>query len=128
MSMKSKLKRDKKRQSKQRRSASAAGRLVARSPQSPARFSQWLEAQEDKRKLLESLDPMTGLRHALRDIGRERGDWSGIPMPMEGERLVVEPTYPNAKAFMAMCDCTFVGGLQNYCSIQRRRSFVEKLG
>lgn len=32
-----------------------------------------------------------------------RGEWAGIPMPLEGERLVVEPTYPYAEALMAMC-------------------------
>lgn len=32
-----------------------------------------------------------------------REHWAGIPMPLEGERLVVEPSYPHAQALMAMC-------------------------
>lgn len=31
-----------------------------------------------------------------------RGDWAGIPMPLSGERLVVEPRYPNAQGLMAI--------------------------
>ncbi len=32
-----------------------------------------------------------------------RGEWAGIPMPLEGESLVVEPRYPHAQALMALC-------------------------
>lgn len=39
-----------------------------------------------------------------------RGDWAGIPMPLEGERLVVESTYPKAMELMAM------GGSADECS------------
>ena len=31
-----------------------------------------------------------------------RGHWAGIPMPLDGERLVVEPTYPHAEALAKM--------------------------
>lgn len=50
----------------------------------------------DKFDILERVDPLAGLRNALRSIGDERGDWAGIPMPLDGERLIVEPKYPNA--------------------------------
>lgn len=39
---------------------------------------------------------MAGLRNALRHVAEEKGEWCGIPMPLEGERLVVEPSYPYA--------------------------------
>ncbi|MEO8391171.1 hypothetical protein [Polaromonas sp.] len=38
----------------------------------------------------------------LRKLSRERGDWAGIPMPLAGEQLVVEPNYPKALELMAM--------------------------
>lgn len=46
---------------------------------------------------IEQFDGMAGLRNGLRKIAAERGDWSGIPMPISGERLVVEPNYPYAE-------------------------------
>lgn len=45
-------------------------------------------------------DGLAGLRAALRKIGDDRGHWAGIPMPLDGQRLVIEPRYPNAKALM----------------------------
>jgi hypothetical protein len=39
----------------------------------------------------------------LRRVASERGEWAGIPMPLEGERLVIEPSYPHAHALMALC-------------------------
>lgn len=31
-----------------------------------------------------------------------RGDWAGIPLPLDDQRLVIEPTYPMADTLMAM--------------------------
>lgn len=45
---------------------------------------------------------MATLRHALKKIAHKTNEWAGIPMPLEGERLVIEPTYPNAEMLMAM--------------------------
>lgn len=30
----------------------------------------------------------------LSEIAEKTGEWAGIPMPLDGERLVIEPTYP----------------------------------
>lgn len=35
-------------------------------------------------------------------IAEERNQWAGIPMPIKGERLVIEPTYPNGSALAAI--------------------------
>ena len=43
---------------------------------------------------------MAGLRSGLRQIAAQRGDWAGIPMPMEGAPLIVEPRYPKAAELM----------------------------
>lgn len=64
--------------------------------------SLWQEAPADKRANLEVLDRFAGLRNALRDVSVARDEWAGIPMPLDGERLVVEPNWPHAKEFMAM--------------------------
>lgn len=61
------------------------------------------EVEEYGLALLRRIDPMAGLRAALGEIAEGRGDWAGIPMPMEGAQLVVEPTYPKAQELMAMC-------------------------
>jgi len=47
---------------------------------------------------LESLDNFSGLRNALRVLSVDVGEWAGIPIPIEGERLVVDPSYPFANA------------------------------
>lgn len=43
---------------------------------------------------------MAGLRNALRFMASERGEWAGIPLPLEGSPLVIEPKYPHADALM----------------------------
>jgi hypothetical protein len=40
------------------------------------------------------------VRTWLRGVAQEKKHWAGIPMPLEGEQLVIEPTYPNAEALM----------------------------
>jgi hypothetical protein len=65
--------------------------------------SRWPQAPEGSRRNLEAHDGHAHLRNKLREISKLRGEWAGIPMPLEGESLVVEPNYPNAKELMAMC-------------------------
>jgi hypothetical protein len=57
---------------------------------------------EDKRALLEAFDGFSALRNGLRRVAEDRGDWAGIPMPLEGQRLVIEPRYPMAAELSAM--------------------------
>lgn len=57
-------------------------------------------APEAKRAVIERFDSHAGLRNALRVIASEKGEWAGLPMPLEGERLQVEPTYPFAEGLM----------------------------
>jgi hypothetical protein len=52
--------------------------------------------------LFNSLDNFAGLRHALQSLAERDGLWAGIPMPLEGRRLVIEPTFPKAAA-LAEC-------------------------
>ena len=51
---------------------------------------------------MEHFDGFAPLRNALKHIAGEREDWAGIPMPLDGERLVIEPRYPMAKELSAM--------------------------
>lgn len=54
------------------------------------------DLREDKLRLVETFDNFAGLRNGLKKIASARGDWAGIPMPLDGERLVIEPKYPKA--------------------------------
>ncbi len=47
-------------------------------------------------ELLESFDSMAGLRRGLRTLANDREVLAGIPMLLDGQRLVVEPTYEYA--------------------------------
>lgn len=44
-------------------------------------------------QLLESCDDWATLRNALRGIATDKNEWAGIPIPVDGERLVIEPSY-----------------------------------
>jgi len=53
--------------------------------------------------LLEQFDRFAGMRNTLRSMGDAIDEWAGIPMPLEGERLTIEPRYPKAQELMAIC-------------------------
>jgi hypothetical protein len=55
--------------------------------------------EEDGRTLCRDLDPFHNLRMQLTHLGFERGEYSGIPVPINGNALVVEPSFAFAKAF-----------------------------
>lgn len=44
-----------------------------------------------------SLDGFAGLRAGLKAVADRDSLWAGIPMPLDGERLVIEPSFPNAE-------------------------------
>lgn len=66
--------------------------------------SRYLGPQEVDRgiKLLEQFDGMAPLRNGLRRIAGKIEEWAGIPMAMEGCKLVIEPTYGMAASLMAI--------------------------
>jgi hypothetical protein len=37
----------------------------------------------------------------LAEIAGARSDWAGIPMPLDGHRLIIEPSFPNAEGLMS---------------------------
>lgn len=45
--------------------------------------------------MFEAFDGYAALRNGLRAVAAVDGDWAGIPLPITGERLVIEPTYRN---------------------------------
>ncbi|MCF8532417.1 MAG: hypothetical protein K9G48_05395 [Reyranella sp.] len=49
---------------------------------------------------LEVFDGFAALRNGMRRLAAERGEWAGYPMPLQGNPLVVEPTYPKAAELM----------------------------
>lgn len=44
-------------------------------------------------ELLDRFDKWSNSRNRLRNIAQKAGEWAGIPMPIEGEELVVHPSY-----------------------------------
>lgn len=55
------------------------------------------EQRAAKVNLLERVDNFSGVRNMLKDVAARDCEWAGIPMPIEGQRLIIEPTYPRAK-------------------------------
>lgn len=53
---------------------------------------------------LEQLDSCAHPRNLLRKLAEHAGEWAGIPMPLPGERLVIEPTYPFAETIKKIDD------------------------
>jgi hypothetical protein len=47
-------------------------------------------------KRVENFDHIAIIRNNLRRMSEERGDYSGCPMPLDGQRLVIEPTFKYA--------------------------------
>lgn len=47
--------------------------------------------------LFNRLDGFAGLRNGLRLVAERDSEWAGIPMPLSGRRLVIEPKFPRAK-------------------------------
>lgn len=48
--------------------------------------------------LLDQVDNFSGLRNGLRRVAADRDDWAGIPMPLEGQKLIINPKFPMAEA------------------------------
>lgn len=55
--------------------------------------------QADRLTLLERFDNFAGFCNGIRRLAQENDHWAGIPMPLDGERLIIEPRYPNADIF-----------------------------
>jgi len=45
-------------------------------------------------ELLHCVDPYANLRERTKQIAEIKGEWAGIPMPLDGQRLVLEDSYP----------------------------------
>ena len=54
---------------------------------------------EEKFLRIEEMDSLAPMRNALRIIAGERGEWSGIPIPLEGERLRIAEGHPLKEVF-----------------------------
>ena len=86
------------REEKRRRKLSAVAlRSSAASRPAALAGSPSLDLPADKLALLRSVDGYADLRGRLGRIAEFQREWAGIPMPIEGTPLVIEPTYPHAK-------------------------------
>lgn len=85
------------RRARKRRRA-AARSSSERSKRNQRTRSLWLEAPAGSRAAIEGLDRFAGVRNAVRSLSAKVGEYAGVPLPLEGERLVFEPSYAFAKA------------------------------
>lgn len=46
------------------------------------------------------MDGFAPMRGVIREIAQKTEEWAGIPMPIEGCRLVIQPKHPHAEALM----------------------------
>ena len=67
------------------------------SPQSAHGLLPWDAQPAAKRDALESLDAFAETRNRLRFMAEHVGEWAGIPIGIDGEELVIEPSYKFAK-------------------------------
>lgn len=87
-------------QKRQRRQNDVVGRAASlRKVPEPSPFP---ALPADKKKLLDRHDTLAALRDGLGRVARWRHEWAGIPMPLDGQRLVIEPSYPGAKELSEM--------------------------
>lgn len=56
----------------------------------------------DKRALIEAFDPWAKARNAVRNMAAKAQEWAGIPMPIDGQQLVVEPKFAAAAVLTSM--------------------------
>jgi hypothetical protein len=91
-----------KRRANQRRHANLAGRRNAPLQPIQQRSSQWLVAPAASRSNAEAHDGHAALRNGLRRVADGMAEYAGIPMPLDGEDLVIEPTYHKAAELMAI--------------------------
>jgi hypothetical protein len=71
------------------------------SGESPSPSPEPQEDEEDGQVLCRDLDPFDTLRRQLTQLGFERGEYSGIPVPISGNSLVVHPSFSFAKVFQS---------------------------
>lgn len=62
--------------------------------------SQLPDQRAAKLAVIEQFDGYANLRNCVRRIAEARGDWAGIPLPLDTVPLIIEPNYPNAEELM----------------------------
>lgn len=117
---------------RRRQAAAAAGHVVsprAAPEQSPS--DEHPAGELDPRiQLIERYDAHARARNRLREIARKSGQWAGLPMDLEGESMVVHPSYPWAHILNAKRErriAAHQGGelrVRNYFWSVRHRCYV----
>lgn len=83
----------------QRRALAAKAAKQAKRESRPQRQTPSLSPGQ---RAVRALDGHAPLRDVLFEISKAREDWAGIPMPLDGQELVIEPSYPNAEGLMSI--------------------------
>jgi hypothetical protein len=71
-------------------------------------------------RAVRAFDRFAETRDAIAGLAQHTGEWAGIPMPIEGERLVIEPSYPWAQAFESKEEAEDDGWRLRNCWYSRR--------
>lgn len=77
------------------RNRAKAARLRQQEQRASRHHGQALSQSRGLRAVRE-LDRFHGLRSRLAELADKTAEWAGIPIPLEGERLIIEPSYPLA--------------------------------
>lgn len=92
------LRKEKERKQKRELARSGGARVSNGSRPIPHPAWQWREAQAGDLSALEGSDPYAALRNAVRAASAASTEfWAGVPMPLDGERLIIEPKYPRGE-------------------------------
>lgn len=84
-----------------------------------------IETNSVERENLRSHDRLSPMRESLRTIADGVGEWAGIPMPLEGSPLVINPTYPFAEVLTDKSEPLEVGvKMRNQFYSHRYRAHV----
>lgn len=82
-------------------------------------------------RAVEQYDNHAGIRNALRELARTRGNYAGIPLPLDGENLVIEPSYVyaglaelNAKPTPAKEEGCYYRVRNEFWSVWRRSTVI----
>lgn len=89
----------------------------------------WDEAQEANRAAIERFDNFAPARARVQALARHAGEWAGVPLPVEGEELIVHSSYPFAPAFNKPAQKAL--GLRNWFYSTRHRCdifIIEEAG
>ena len=91
-------KRNQKQKKKKRQKKNGGPGARARRSRLMAQGQSQSQKQRAVKALLEPFDGFAGVRNSLRQIAKMTDEFAGIPVPVDGQRLIIDPSYKWAEA------------------------------